>query len=209
VRFTEAYGDVIYNLYGSTEVGTVTVATPADLRADPGTAGRPLRGIVIRIVDADGDPVPAGESGRIFVGSELAFEGYTGGEDKARLDGLVSTGDTGRFDAAGRLVIDGRDDDMIVSGGENVFPGEVEDVITQLDGVRDAAVVGVADERFGQGLVAFVVGSGLDEGAVRAHVKAHLAAYKVPREVTFLDELPRNATGKVLKKDLAAQRQAG
>jgi fatty-acyl-CoA synthase len=202
-HFMDAYGDVIYNLYGSTEVGFATVATPKDLRADPGTAGRPLRGVTIRLVDPDGKPVADGESGRIFVGSDLAFEGYTGGEDKARLEGLVSSGDMGRFDEAGRLVIAGRDDDMIVSGGENVFPGEVEDVIAELDGVREVAVLGVPDEKFGQRMAAFVAADGgLDADAVRAHVKAHLASYKVPRDVTFVEELPRNATGKILKRVL-------
>lgn len=204
--FQDAYGDVLYNLYGSTEVGYASVATPADLRADPATAGGILRGVVVRLVDADGNDVPAGESGRIFVGSEMSFDGYTGGEDKARLGGLVATGDTGRVDSAGRLRIEGRDDDMVVSGGENVFPGEVEDVISRLPGVRDAAVVGVADERFGQRLAAFVVADDHDGERVRAHVKTHLASYKVPREVTFLDALPRNATGKVLKRQLAEGR---
>jgi fatty-acyl-CoA synthase len=202
--FMDAYGDVIYNLYGSTEVGLATVANPADLRADPGTAGRPLRGVTIRVVDPDGSPVPQGVSGRIFVGSDLSFEGYTGGGDKARLDGLVSSGDTGRFDADGRLVIEGRDDDMIVSGGENVFPGEVEDVIAELPGVREVAVIGISDDEFGQRLAAFVSSDGsLSADEVKAHVKAHLASFKVPREVTFVDELPRNATGKVLKRVLS------
>ncbi len=201
--FSAAFGDVLYNLYGSTEVGFATVATPADLLQDPGTAGRPLRGVTIRIVDEDGDAVPPGESGRIFVGSDLTFEGYTGGADKARIEGLVSSGDTGHFDAAGRLKIEGRDDDMIVSGGENVFPGEVEDVIAGLSGVHDVAVVGVPDENFGQRLVAFVAGDGsLEAEAVRDHVKAHLAAFKVPRDVSFVPELPRNATGKVRRGEL-------
>lgn len=202
--FQDAFGEVIYNLYGSTEVGLVTVASPADLRVDPGTAGRPLRGVEVVVVDPDGAPVAQGQSGRIFVGSDLTFEGYTGGEDKARLAGMVSSGDTGHFDTAGRLVIEGRDDDMIVSGGENVFPGEVEDVIGAMPGVVDVAVVGVVDERFGQGLVAYVVGDGsLDAAAVRTYVKAHLGSFKVPREVAFLDCLPRNETGKVLKRVLA------
>jgi fatty-acyl-CoA synthase len=148
--------------------------------------------------------VPQGVSGRIFVGSDLSFEGYTGGGDKARLDGLVSSGDTGRFDADGRLVIEGRDDDMIVSGGENVFPGEVEDVIAELPGVREVAVIGISDDEFGQRLAAFVSSDGsLSADEVKAHVKAHLASFKVPREVTFVDELPRNATGKVLKRVLS------
>lgn len=202
-RFTAAFGEVLYSLYGSTEVGYATVAGPADLRADPATAGRVLPGVTVAVVDEAGTPVPAGQSGRIFVGSELAFEGYTGGADKARLGALVSTGDTGHFDDAGRLRIDGRDDDMIVSGGENVFPGEVEDVIAALPGVRDCAVVGVPDEQFGQRLVAFCVGSGIEPDAVRDHVKAQLAGYKVPREVRVVPELPRNAAGKVLRRLLA------
>ena len=200
--FADRYGEVLYNLYGSTEVGYATVAGPQDLRADPATAGRVLHGVVVKLVDADGREVPPGSSGRVFVGSEMAFTGYTGGGDKVRLGGLVSTGDTGHFDAAGRLRIDGRDDDMVVSGGENVFPGEVEDVIGALPGVRDVAVVGVPDEQFGQRLAAFVVGDGLDEQAVKAHVKSRLASYKVPRDVTFCAELPRNATGKVVRSAL-------
>lgn len=200
--FADRYGEVLYNLYGSTEVGYATVAGPQDLRADPATAGRVLHGVVVKLVDADGREVPPGSSGRVFVGSEMAFTGYTGGGDKVRLGGLVSTGDTGHFDEAGRLRIDGRDDDMVVSGGENVFPGEVEDVIGALPGVRDVAVVGVPDEQFGQRLAAFVVGDGLDEQAVKAHVKSRLASYKVPRDVTFCAELPRNATGKVVRSAL-------
>ncbi|HEV7209147.1 MAG TPA: AMP-binding protein [Mycobacteriales bacterium] len=200
--FQDRYGDVLYNLYGSTEVGYATIAGPRDLRADPATAGRVLRGVTVTLVDDQGREVGAGDSGRVFVGSEMAFEGYTGGEDKLRLGALVSTGDTGHFDAAGRLRIDGRDDDMVVSGGENVFPGEVEDVIAAMPGVRDVAVVGVPDERFGQRLAAFVVAEGVSADAVQAHVKSRLASYKVPREVTFCRQLPRNATGKVLRGQL-------
>jgi len=205
--FQDRYGEVLFNLYGSTEVGYATIAGPADLRADPATAGRVLRGVTVKLVDADGRAVEAGASGRVFVGSEMAFEGYTGGEDKLRLGELVSTGDTGHFDPAGRLRIDGRDDDMVVSGGENVFPGEVEDVIAAMPGVREVAVVGVPDERFGQRLAAYLVSEVLAAdpgaaGAVQAHVKARLAAYKVPRDVLFCAQLPRNATGKVLRSQL-------
>jgi fatty-acyl-CoA synthase len=157
----------------------------------------------VRLYDAEDREVGPGETGRIFVGNEMAFEGYTGGGGKAAIDGLLSSGDVGHFDADGRLFIDGRDDEMVVSGGENVFPREVEDCIAGLAGVVDVAVVGVDDEQFGQRLKAFVVCSGPDADAVRAHVKANLASYKVPRDVEFLDELPRNATGKVLKRELA------
>ena len=204
-KVMDTFGDVLYNLYGSTEVAWATIATPADLRAAPGTAGRPPRGTVVRLYDADEQEVVAGTTGRIFVGSELAFEGYSGGGNKHVIDGLMSSGDVGHFDEAGRLFVDGRDDEMIVSGGENVFPREVEDTIANLDGVEEVAAVGVEDAQFGQRLKAFVVvleGATVSEQDVKAHVKAHLARYKVPRDVVFLDELPRNATGKVLKREL-------
>ncbi|MEA2151161.1 MAG: hypothetical protein QOD69_2991 [Solirubrobacteraceae bacterium] len=202
----DTFGDVLYNLYGSTEVAWATIATPEDLRAAPGTAGRPPRGTVVRLFDGDDQEVAAGGTGRIFVGSEMAFEGYTGGGGKAPIQGLMSSGVVGHFDAAGRLFIDGRDDEMIVSGGENVFPREVEDVVACIDGIDEVAMIGVPDENFGQRLRAFVVvtpGAEVSEADIKAHVKAHLARYKVPRDVVFLDELPRNVTGKVLKRELA------
>jgi fatty-acyl-CoA synthase len=212
VKVMDAFGDVLYNLYGSTEVAWATIATPADLREAPGTAGRPPRGTVVKLFDEDGNEVPEGETGRIFVGNEMLFEGYTGGGKKDLIDGLMSSGDVGHFDEGGRLFIDGRDDEMIVSGGENVFPREVEDLLSDLDGVEEVAVLGVDDEKFGQRLAAFVVlgdGKQLTEDDVKAHVKKNLASYKVPRDVEFLDELPRNATGKVLKKDLKGEDDGG
>jgi len=206
-RAMDTFGDVLYNLYGSTEVAWATIATPEDLRAAPGTAGRPPIGTVVRLLDADGREVPRGQTGRIFVGNEMMFDGYTGGGGKEVIDGLMSTGDVGRLDEAGRLFVDGRDDEMIVSGGENVFPREVEDLLARHAEIEDVAVVGVPDEQFGQRLQAFVVrrpGSALTEEAVQEHVKANLARFKVPREVEFMDELPRNATGKILKRELQA-----
>jgi acyl-CoA synthetase (AMP-forming)/AMP-acid ligase II len=205
-RTMDAFGDVLYNLYGSTEVAWATIATPEDLRAAPGTAGRPPRGTVVKLLDEAGDEVPEGQTGRIFVGNEMAFEGYTGGGSKENMGGLLSSGDVGHFDAGGRLFIDGRDDEMIVSGGENVFPREVEDLLADHASVDDVAVIGVDDEQFGQRLKAFVVvtrGAELDPEELKDLVKANLARYKVPREIEFLDELPRNATGKVLKRELA------
>jgi acyl-CoA synthetase (AMP-forming)/AMP-acid ligase II len=205
IEWMDRFGDSVYNLYGSTEVAYATVATPEDLRAAPGTAGRPPRGTAVRLYDDDGREVPDGEVGRIFVGNEMSFEGYTGGGGKEAIDGLLSSGDVGHLDSAGRLFIDGRDDEMIVSGGENVFPREVEDLLADHDAVVEAAVIGVPDEEFGQRLKAFVViaaGAEVSEADLRAHVKANLASYKAPREVEFLDELPRNATGKILKREL-------
>jgi fatty-acyl-CoA synthase len=208
IEWMDRFGDNVYNLYGSTEVAYATVATPEDLRAAPGTAGKPPRGTKICLYDENGKEVPQGEVGRIFVGNEMAFEGYTGGGGKEIIDGLYSSGDVGHIDEAGRLFIDGRDDEMIVSGGENVFPREVEDLLADHDAVEEVAVIGVADAEFGQRLKAFVVTRDeveVSEADLTAHVKAHLASYKAPREVEFLEELPRNATGKVLKRDLHAR----
>jgi fatty-acyl-CoA synthase len=204
-RGLQAFGPVLYNLYGSTEVAYATIAKPDELEKEPTTVGGVVRGTVVKILNDDGEEVPPGESGRIFVGNLSQFEGYTGGETKEQIKGLMSSGDIGHFDEKGRLFIDGRDDEMIVSGGENVFPGEVEELLSAHEAVQEAAVVGVEDEKFGQRLKAFVVvrdGKELTEDGVKAYVKDNLARYKVPREVEFLDELPRNPTGKVLKREL-------
>jgi acyl-CoA synthetase (AMP-forming)/AMP-acid ligase II len=208
LAWMDRFGDSVYNLYGSTEVAYATVATPADLRAAPGTAGRPPRGTVVRLYDEAGREVPRGEVGRIFVGNEMSFEGYTGGGGKEAIDGLLCSGDVGHLDPDGRLFVDGRDDEMIVSGGENVFPREVEDLLADHEAVVEVAVIGVEDEEYGQRLKAFVVlagGAEASEDELKAHVKANLAGYKAPREFEFIDELPRNASGKILKRDLHAR----
>jgi acyl-CoA synthetase (AMP-forming)/AMP-acid ligase II len=193
-RFMDAYGDVLYNLYGSTEVSWASIATPADLRRAPGTAGRPPRGTRVAIVD-----------GRIFVGNDMLFEGYTGGAGREAYDGMLATGDLGHLDPSGLLFVDGREDDLVVSGGENVFPSEVEDLVARLPAVREVAVVGVPDAEFGQRLAAYVAlrpGAALDAEAVREHVRRHRARHAVPRDVVFVEALPRNATGKVVPRDL-------
>ncbi|MFI7119630.1 acyl-CoA synthetase [Amycolatopsis sp. NPDC049868] len=205
-RATAAFGDVVHNLYGSTEVAVATVATPEDWRKAPGTVGRAPVGCKVALYDEKGGKITEPHvTGRVFVGSGLSFEGYTDGRNKEIIDGLLSSGDVGHFDEDGLLFIDGRDDEMIVSGGENVFPIEVENLLVEREDVIEAAVVGVEDPEFGQRLKAFVVRaekSDLDVDGVREYVKANLARYKVPRDVEFLDELPRNATGKVLRNKL-------
>jgi fatty-acyl-CoA synthase len=224
LRATEAFGPVLYNLYGSTEVNYATIATPEELAAEPGCVGSVVRGAEVRIVGDDRRPVPAGVTGRIFVGNGFKFAGYTGGGTKDSIEvhddsggsrrlfdsggsrHLVASGDVGHFDSAGRLFIDGRDDDMIVSGGENVFPGEIEEVLAAHADISEAAVVGVPDDEYGQRLRAFVVatdGASLSEQHVKDHVRANLARFKVPRDVVFVDALPRNPTGKVLKRALS------
>ena len=204
-RSMKAFGPVLYNMYGSTEIAYATIAGPDDLGKEPGSVGTVVRGVVVKILDDDGEEVDAGQTGRIFVGNSAQFEGYTGGETKEQIKGLMSSGDVGHFDDAGRLFIDGRDDEMIVSGGENVFPAEVEDLLAGHEAIEEAAVIGVEDEKFGQRLKAFVVvrgGKSISEDDVKAYVKDNLARYKTPRDVVFLDELPRNPTGKVLKREL-------
>ncbi|MHA6781158.1 AMP-binding protein [Pseudonocardia saturnea] len=204
--FLDRFGEVLYNLYGSTEVSWVSIAGPDDLRAAPGTAGRAPVGTRLAVLDDHGDEVPTGTEGRVFVGNDMPFEGYTREvADVERSGDLIGTGDIGRVDADGRLHLTGRADDMIVSGGENVHPGPVEDLIAARDEVREVAVTGVDDEEYGQRLAAYVVlepGASVDADAVRGWVKAELSRFAVPREVEFLDELPRNATGKVLHREL-------
>ncbi|MFF5078096.1 AMP-binding protein [Actinoplanes sp. NPDC000266] len=204
-RFMDRYGDILYNLYGSTEASWASIATPADMRAAPSTAGRPPHGTVVRVVDEEGKLVPVGTPGRLFVGNEMLFEGYTNAASGDVRDGLLATGDVGHLDEDGRVFIDGRADDMIVSGGENVFPSEVENLLADLPQVREVAVIGVPDEKYGQRLAAYVVprdGADLDEDAIREHVRSHRARFCVPRDVVFLDALPRTTTGKVLTREL-------
>lgn len=203
--FMDRFGDTVHNSYNATEAGQISVATPADLRHASDTAGRPVTGTTVRLVDDDGRDVPVGEVGRILVRGASEFDGYTAGDTKASIDGFMVSGDVGRLDADGRLYVVGRDDDMIVSGGENVYPVEVERAIGELPEVREVVVVGVDDASFGQRLAAYVVPAApeaVDPDRVRAHVKARLAGYKVPRDVVLLDELPRNASGKVVVRDL-------
>ena len=206
-QWMDQFGDSLFNIYGSTECAWATIASPTDLREAPGTAGKPPHATIVKLYDGHGEEVATGEPGRIFVGNSMLFEGYTGGGSKDTIDDLMATGDVGRFDSDGRLFVEGRDDEMIVSGGENVFPKEVEDCLSRHDAVVEAAAVGVDDPEFGQRLRAFVVlrNSGdVDEDALKGYVKENLARFKVSREIVFLDELPRNATGKILKRELAS-----
>jgi acyl-CoA synthetase (AMP-forming)/AMP-acid ligase II len=204
-RALKDFGPVIYNMYGSTEIAFATIAGPKDLQKNAATVGPVVKGVKVKILDDNGNEVPQGDVGRIFVGNAFPFEGYTGGGHKQIIDGLMSSGDVGYFDEDGLLYVSGRDDEMIVSGGENVFPAEVEDLISGHPEVVEATAIGVEDKEWGHRLRAFVVkkeDASLDEDTIKHYVRDHLARYKVPREVIFLDELPRNPTGKVLKREL-------
>ncbi|MFI6867876.1 AMP-binding protein [Nocardia sp. NPDC050406] len=205
VRFLDTFGDILYNVYGSTEVSWASIADPADLRVSPTTAGRPPLGTKIGVLDPDRRPVPLGTTGRIYVGNHMLFDGYTDATPPDEADGMLDTGDIGYLDATGKLFVAGRNDEMIISGGENVFPRAVEEALSHLPQVSEVAVVGVPDGEFGQRLAAFVVkrpGSGLDSDMVRTYIRHRLSRFSVPRDVTFLEALPRNATGKILKRAL-------
>ena len=211
-RALKDLGPVIYNLYGSTEIAFATIARPKDLSINPATVGPVVKGVKVKLFDDNGKEVPQGQVGRIFVGNTFPFEGYTGGGGKQIIDGLMSSGDVGYFDEHGLLYVSGRDDEMIVSGGENVFPAEIEDLISGHPEVIEATALGVEDKEWGHRLRAFVVkaeGASVDEDAIKAYVRDHLARYKVPREVIFLDELPRNPTGKILKRELRSHTVGG
>ncbi|HET9653963.1 MAG TPA: AMP-binding protein [Kineosporiaceae bacterium] len=202
-RFQDVFGEVLYNVYGSTEISWAAIATPEDLRAAAGTAGKAPLGTRLMVLDDNGNPVPQGETGRIFVGNDLLFEGYTGGTSREQWDGLMSTGDKGYLDHEGRLMVVGREDDLVISGAEKIYPLEVEEVILSLPGVREVAVVGRPDEEMGQRLVAYVVcedGIQLTAGQVQDHVRRRLARFAVPKEVGFLSRLPRTPTGKVVPR---------
>ncbi|WP_067670777.1 AMP-binding protein [Nocardia miyunensis] len=205
LRFMDAFGDILYNFYGSTEVSWASIADPADLRIAPTTAGRPPLGTKIAVLDDDLRPVPIGATGRIFIGNHMLFDGYTDADPPSEADGMLDTGDVGYLDASGRLFVAGRDDEMIISGGENVFPRPVEEVLSHLPQVSEVAVIGVPDREFGQRLAAFIVtrdGFALDPDMIRTYIRRRLGRFSVPRDVVFLDALPRNATGKILKRTL-------
>jgi acyl-CoA synthetase (AMP-forming)/AMP-acid ligase II len=208
IAFMDQFGDVIYNNYNATEAGLIASATPEDLRAAPDTAGKPAPGTEIRILDTDFKELPTGEVGQIYVRSGTLFEGYTSGKTKDFHDGYMASGDVGYLDDRGRLFVVARDGEMIVSGGENVYPIEVEKTLAAHPEVAEASVLGVDDDEYGQRLSAFVVlapGSSATPDSLKQHVRENLANYKVPREITILDVLPRSSTGKILRSELLAR----
>ncbi|WP_067706523.1 AMP-binding protein [Nocardia yamanashiensis] len=218
--FIDAFGPILINGYGSTEAGVVALATTTDLAAAPKTVGRPAIGVSVRILRADRTPAPTGETGTIFARGGIGYHGYVADRSsptptKEVVDGYVNTGDMGHFDAAGRLYIDGRDDDMIVSGGENIYPKEVEDVLADHPAIADAVVIGVPDQEYGQVLRAYLVpvlGVEIPSAdALKSHIRGRLERYKVPKEFLVLEEIPRNPSGKVLRRELdaRARRAAG
>lgn len=202
-RFMDAYGDILYNGYGSTEVGIGALATPIELRHAPETVGRPVAGCPVRIFDRNGRPVGPRVTGRIFVGGELGAEGYTGGGAKDIIDRMSSTGDMGYLDNSGRLYIVGREDDMIVSGGENVYPRALENALADHPDVAETAVIGVPDAQFGRRLAAFIVARrDIDEAGLREYLKGKVSRFEQPRDIQVVSTIPRNPAGKVIRSKL-------
>ena len=202
----ELFGEVLYDLYGSTEAGWVAIATPEDMKEDPETLGKPVPGVEVAVYSEDKKRLDSCEHGTLYIKSDMVFEGYSSGEETEEIDGYLSIGDIGWLDDEGRLYVEGRDDDMVVIGGENVYPAEIEEVIDGMDGVDDVAVLGMEDEEYGEVLAAFVTGS-VEPDRVKETCDKELASFKVPKVVEIVDDLPRNSTGKVLKKELVEQHQ--
>ena len=212
VRFQEAFGDILYNFYGSTETGLVTLAGPRDHAAYPGTIGRALFGNEIVLQDEGGTPVPAGEVGELYVRNKMLVTGYHRNREateKAQRDGFFSVGDLGRVDDDGYYYLASRKHDMVISGGVNIYPREIENFLHDHPDIVEVAIIGVPDPEWGESLEAFAVvrpGSDLDEAAIIRLCRDGLASYKRPKRVHFLHELPRNPTGKILKRALREMR---
>jgi fatty-acyl-CoA synthase len=204
----DRFGDVLYNLYGATEFGIVTLATPRDLREAPGTIGRKIPGTDIRLLDDAGRQVDVGAVGELWAKSKLVVEGYhndRAATEASLKEGFFSVGDLARVDAAGRYFIEGRKRDMVISGGVNVYPAEVEAALEAHPALAEVAVIGVDDPDLGERVRAFVVkkpGQDVDEAHLRTWTRERLSGPKVPRDFVFVDALPRNPTGKVLKREL-------
>jgi long-chain acyl-CoA synthetase len=207
-RMIEWFGPVILEYYGATEIGIVVACDSHEWLAHEGTVGRPVADADIHVFDAAGELLPAGETGEVYIRPPGYWPGFTylDQDDRRReidRDGYITIGDIGRVDEDGFLHLSDRARDMVISGGVNIYPAEIEACLLELDGVRDVAVFGIPDDDFGEALAAHVdadPSAGLTEEAVRDHVGARLAAFKVPRVVVFDAQLPREETGKIFKR---------
>jgi fatty-acyl-CoA synthase len=209
-RVEARFGPCLYNFYGATETGLVTLALPGEHTARPGTIGRPLSGNELRLLDEQGRDVTPGAVGELYVRNSMLVSGYhrdPAATEKAMRDGFFSVGDMAKMDADGYVYLADRKTDMVISGGVNIYPLEIEQRLHAHPAVAEAAVIGVPDDEWGESLKAFVVARvGHDVGAdeLRAFCKETLANYKCPKHFAFVDALPRNPTGKVLKRELRA-----
>ena len=203
----EWWGPVIHEFYGATDLGAPTACDSVDWLQKPGTVGRLTDGAVLRILDANGQECPVGVPGEIFARCDympdFTYNKRDGERRAIELDGLITVGDVGYFDADGYLFLCDRKRDMVISGGVNIYPAEIEAVLIGIDGVLDCAVFGIPDAEYGESLCAALrVQPGTTEAAIRAALQARLANFKVPRRFEFHDELPRDDSGKLLKRSL-------
>ncbi len=208
-QMIEWWGDVIFEYYGSTEAGIVSVATSADAIAKPGTVGRPQEETVVRIFDDDGNILGTGESGEIYMTmpnlSDFTYHNKDDKRAEIEREGMVTNGDVGYIDEDGYLFLNDRKRDMIISGGVNIYPAEIEAALQAMPGVQDCAVFGIPHDEFGESVAAAIEpqpGETLSVEAVREYLGQHISAYKIPREVTFHDAMPREDTGKIFKRKL-------
>lgn len=206
--FQERFGVLLREGYGLTETSPIVSACSL-IHYKPGSVGKPLRRVQVRIVTAEGMDARVNEDGEILVRGPNVMKGYYKKPEETRKvftdDGWFKTGDIGQLDADGFLRITGRAKDMLIIGGENVFPREIEAVLEEFEGVLQAAVIGIPDDLRGEAPVAFIIpreGATLDEQALRAHAKQSLAGYKVPKRVIISEDLPKGPTGKILKRKL-------
>ena len=205
----EWWGPVIYEFYGSTESGAVTFATSDDALKKPGTVGRIAPGAELRFLGEDGRALPQGEIGEIYtrISGNPDFTYHNKPEKRGEIDrdGFITSGDVGFIDEDGYVFICDRKRDMVISGGVNIYPAEIEAVLHAVPGVHDCAVFGIPDSEFGEALMAVVEPQGgvtLDVADIRARLKASLADYKIPRHIDIQNELPREDSGKIFKRRL-------
>jgi long-chain acyl-CoA synthetase len=208
-RMIEWWGPVIYEYYGATETGPLTVHDSAEALAKPGTVGRAVEGATLKVFDPDGNELGVGEVGEVY-GRLDAYPGFTyhnraEERDAVGRDGLVTCGDVGLIDEDGYLFLRDRSRDMVISGGVNIYPTEIEAVLLEMPGIRDCAVFGIPDEEFGEAVCAVVepaVDGECDESAIRTYLGDRIARYKIPQRIEFMDFLPREDSGKVFKRKL-------
>jgi long-chain acyl-CoA synthetase len=210
------WGPVIHEYYGATEIGSVVFCSAADWMAHPGTVGRALPGVEVRVFDESGADCAVGVPGDVYArnlaGSDFTYHGDDAKRRRAELRGLISVGDVGYLDADGFLHLCDRRTDMVISGGVNIYPAEIESALVQLPEVADCAVFGVPDDELGEVLLACVqpaFDTSPDEAAIRTRLRAMLAGYKVPKRFVFMEQLPREDSGKIFKRRLREPYWAG
>lgn len=208
LAFLNRYGDCLYEYYGSTETGMNTLITPGEMRKRPPSVGKAFANNELILLDEMGNEVQEGERGILYMYNGAMMDGYYKNEkatEETRRDKYITAGDVAKRDPDGYYFIVDRVKDMIIRGGVNIYPAEVEEVLASMPGIEDAAVVGIRDPDFGEAVAAFVVyeaGASLSEADVKAYCATQMEDHKIPVSIFSIPEIPRTPTGKILKKDL-------